>query len=293
MTPQDIQIDPLPGAGKLEKAYAYLRLLSLDVVGGAIGAALMVVDLTGADVEWPFFVVLGLAVWLIYTLDHLLDAQKLGASASTPRHQFHHRFFKPLLVIWTILLLACGGMALTLMGKTAILFGLGMLGMTLGHLLLVRWVGDKTSPFLIKEMGVTLVYCLGIWGLPLLVSGTWNAPSLLALLVQFVLLALVNLLEFSMFEHDLDAQDGQTSFVRAIGKKATRRLVMALLLLVFALSAVLFCYGAQAVGKVALIHALMGAGLVCLLVWPRTFVNLERYRAWGDGVFLLPYLCLL
>lgn len=281
-------IDPLPGAGWLEKAYAYLRILSLDVVAGAVGAGAMVAKLTGTSPEWPFYLVLGLAVWVIYTLDHLLDARRMGEQASTPRHRFHHLYFRPLLAIWLSLAATCLGLAIVFLGPVGLYFGFGMAGLTLGHLLLVRWVGAKTSPFLIKEVGVTLVYCMGIWGLPVIWGEAWGEPRTVGLFLRFTLLALINLLEFSLYEKDLDAADGQTSFVLALGEKRSRWLI-ALLLAVFWLSVLA---GAAHWDRFLGVEALMGLGLTLLLFKPDWFKNLERYRTLGDGVFLLPYLSL-
>lgn len=270
--------------------YARLRLLSLDVMAGALAGGWMVSSWLGHEMIWAFYVVLPLAVWLIYTLDHLLDARRLKENASTPRHQFHFRYFKPLAAAVALLGAVCLGLALLFLGEQGVYFGLGMGALVLLHLLLVKVVGDKTSPWLIKESGVALVYCAGIWGLPALESGTWMQTDFWVAFGQFFLLALVNLLEFSLYEHDIDEADGHSSFVRAIGERGTRRLIYVLLVL---FGGGVLWFVSQASGEwllLQLVFGLMAAVLLALVAAPSWFGRAERYRSWGDGAFLLPFL---
>lgn len=270
--------------------YARMRLLSLDVMAGALGGGWMVSLWLGHEMNWAFYVVLPLAVWLIYTLDHLLDARRLKEKASTPRHQFHYRHFKPLAVAVGVLGVACLSLALLFLGEQGVYFGLGMGGLVLLHLLLVKVVGDKTSPWLIKESGVAMVYCAGIWGLPALETEAWTEPELWVAFGQFFLLALVNLLEFSLYERAIDEADGHSSFVRAIGERGTRRLIYVLLAL-FAGGFIWFA--SQATGEwliLQIVLGLMAAILLALVAVPGWFGESERYRSWGDGAFLLPFI---
>ena len=287
----------------MAKPYAQLRLLSVDVVAGAVGAGIMVSRWTGAEMEWPFFVVLGFCVWLVYTLDHLLDARRLGDKASTDRHRFHHRHFKTLGIVWLVLAAIAGTLAFWKLGEQGIWFGVGMSGLTLLHLFLVKLVGDKTSPFLTKEMGVALVYAAGIWGLPAIKSGAWQEPIFWCGFGIFFLLATINLIEFSIYEVEIDENDGHTSFVRALGKKRARRLVLGLLFLTAFGLLFLFIFDwkhasesgrlmVETATRLQWIYLLMLLLLNALFQYPRYFGINERYRAWGDGAFLIPFLSL-
>ena len=161
-------------------------------------------------------------------------------------------------------------------------------------------VGDKTSPFLTKEMGVALVYAAGIWGLPAIHTQAWTEPLFWGGFGIFFLLATINLLEFSIYEVEIDEQDGHTSFVRALGKKRAIRLVAVLLGMVFAGLIAGIVTGKEddlvsmAVHAPAmlLIFGLMALVLLALLLFPKQFGKNEAYRTWGDGAFLLPFLSL-
>jgi hypothetical protein len=284
------ELPPQSGLGS-DGFYAVFRHLSLDVAAGALGAGFMVAGLLEVSMHWSWYVVLPLAVWVIYTVDHLLDAIRLKEKAHTARHRFHDRNFGVLAVCAAVAALTCIGLALAFLGHKGLYFGLGMGVLVLLHLLLVKFVGERTSPFLVKELGVALVYVLGIWGLPLLVSGRWNDALPWLCIGQFLLLAMTNLLEFSFFEFETDTQDGHTSFVRALGKSRSIRLIR----IVLASSAlvgiaVLWQYDGRFVIRVEFIFGLMAAILWLLMQRRDWFAVGERYRVWGDGAFLLPFL---
>ena len=280
------------------RGYAFLRLLSLDVVAGAVGSGIMVSRFVRADMTWPFYLVLGLSVWLIYTLDHLLDAYRLRENASTPRHQFHFKYLRLLSLVWLLAAIGTAFLAVWQLPPEGILFGLAMGGLTILHLLIVKLVGDKTSPFLIKEFGVAFIYSAGVWGIPILATGLWANPLVLLSFAQFLLLALTNLLEFSWFEVESDTQDGQTSFVRALGKGRSRRVILIMLgltgLVIFLTTALAEPHTGEAwlTYRVALVHLLMSTLLAALILFPRYFQFHERYRSFGDGAFLIPFLSL-
>lgn len=275
------------------RAYDLARVLSLDVALGALGGGCMAAAYLGQQMLWVWYLLLPAAVWVIYTLDHLLDARRLGDKASTVRHRFHVRHFKALAWVAGTLAAACLGMALAFMLVPGIMFGLAMGGMVALHLLLVRWVGSRISPWLVKELGVATVYAVGIWGLPLIRSGQWQTLAGILPMVQFLLLALVNLLEFSLFELETDAKDGHSSYVQALGRRRSIRVIRLLLALTIALGvALLLVSDDGAVLRIEAIYALMAGLLGVLLHWKAWFSIHERYRAWGDGAFLLPYLYL-
>ena len=271
----------------LRTIYRYVRILSLDVVGGALASGAMVVRLVGEPMPWMWWVALPLSVWVIYTTDHLLDAYRLKGRASTLRHRFHHMHFRAIGLIWALGLLSCLSWIPWLAPLRLLWFGLGMGGLVLLHLALVFWVKDRISLLLIKELGVGGIYSLGVWGGPLLLHPAQWPPGIGWLFGQFFLLAMINLLLFSMYEYEIDERDGHTSFVRAIGRGGTRKLILGLGCLVM-------LFGVLAQSEAPWRWAVQGVMLAMLLVlWlvsfvPQWFAPRERYRIWGDVVFLFP-----
>jgi hypothetical protein len=277
----------------LLSAYAWLQWLSVDVAIGALAGGLLAQRICGVALDAVWYVVLPISVWVIYTLDHLLDARRLGAGAHTARHLFHHRYFKEIAAVMALL----GALALVLaiwgMGLRGLAFGVGMAALAGGHLLLVRWAGSRVAPWLLKELGVGVVYVLGIWGWPLLSAWPAIGGAMLLPLLQYMALALANLLAFSWYERDSDAADGHTSFVRAIGSRAAQGCIWGLLLVVLAGGPLGLALGWQMDWAVQAVLGGMALVTGTLLVWPKWMTQGERYRLVGDGVFLLPFLLAL
>src|SRR6478736_436347 len=82
--------------------YRVINALSLDVAGGAVICALFFAQLLKVNLFPQGLAALGLAVWIVYTGDHLLDAKRLREQASTFRHGFHQQHFKLLAVLLAI-----------------------------------------------------------------------------------------------------------------------------------------------------------------------------------------------
>jgi len=272
--------------------FSIFRHLSMDVVLGAVASGSMVVYVLGKPMPWIWWVALPIAVWVIYTADHLMDAYRLQGEAHTPRHLFHHTYFKPIGIIWLLLLLSCMSWIAYLVPTNMLYLGFLMGLLVVLHLALVSLIGSHTSWLLHKELGVGLIYALGIWGGPAVVHQAWQEAQFLLLFTQFFLLAMINLLFFSLYEIDTDKWDGHTSAVLALGKKATLAIISMFAILIIGIG--IFLLNGEnsfdSFHKTQIIYALM---LICLLAisfFPTFFGKNERYRYLGDGAFLLPAL---
>ncbi len=285
---------PRPAAVRLaaaERAYAAVRLLSLDVALAALGGGVMAARVLRASPRPAFYALLPASVWVVYTLDHLVDARRMGPRAATPRHRFHARHAAGLWAAVGLAAVACGVGGLVALSRAGVAFGVGMAGLVGLHEGIVKLAGSRASPLLVKELGVGVIFTAGTWGLPALVRWTHAGPPpwpAVLLAVQYVLLAGVNLIEFSIFEARQDAAAGQTSFVRGVGRATARRVAAGLLAAQVPL-AVAVLLGRRDVAAEAILMA-MTAGLAVVLGFPRSFARRERYRTAGDGVFLLPLL---
>ncbi len=277
------------------KAFLRLvRVLSLDVVLGALASGVLVLFLLDSKMPMIWWLALPVSVWVIYSADHLLDAYRLGDRAHTDRHLFHHRYFFPLGLVWLFLLLLCAVVMPFFMPQRLIFFGFGMGGLVLLHLFLVWVIGGTTSRLLQKELGVGLIYCLGIWGGPFVYHQSWPTQVEALCFVQFLSLALMNLLIFSRYEANTDALDGHTSFARAIGEKNVIGMIRILMLLILSILVLLLLArtSTRLIGAEGVILA-MGAVLLWINEAPKRFHLEDSYRKWGDGVFLFPFLLLI
>src|SRR6218665_3126042 len=137
------------------KIYRLVNILSLDVAGGAVVCALFFARLFGVTILPQGLLSLGLAVWIIYTTDHLLDAWRLKKEASTMRHRFHQRHFRVLF----ILLCVASSVELVLilfLRKSVFYGGLYLSGGVIFYILINRWLKY------FKEVTAALLYSAGV-----------------------------------------------------------------------------------------------------------------------------------
>lgn len=192
----------------LEKIHLRLSWLSIDVVLGALAGLVFFSKLLRIELESQVFLLLGLAVWSIYTADHLLDSHKKTEVDLSPRHFFHLKYKNSLRII-LVLVLICG---LILAYYT---FGLGselvwslILGTMISvSMLLIRL--DGRSMVWAKEISIALFYVLGIAWIPLLrvkvLDLNWE---IIFFLGSYTLLALINLLILSHLDRGYDQRNG-------------------------------------------------------------------------------------
>ena len=275
-----------------ERIYSRFRLVSIDVAAAALGGGIMAMRVIGSSPRISFYWLLPAGVWVAYTIDHLLDAHRMGPTARTPRHRFHHRHFALLWVAVAVISVICavgGWIGLSWFGLT---YAAIMCGLVLVHEIIVKLASNRASPLLVKELGVALVFTAGVWGMPWLRhrmdTGRWLGWPVI-LMIQYFLLAVVNLIEFSIYESKIDTADGQTSFVRGIGRKRSRWIVAVLLAIQIPAASVAGIIFPDRIVLIAeAIYLLMAIGLWIVLAMPRFAARAERYRTLGDGVFLLP-----
>jgi hypothetical protein len=196
---------------KLAKSiWKYVSLLSLDVVFGAMAGMLFFSRLLRVDHTPEIYLLLGMAVWCIYTGDHLLDARQAERLVS-PRHQFHRKY-KNLLFTSLLILIFSG-----VFGAISV-FGWGkelILSVALGAFIVMTMIllrkAGKAAGFL-KEFSTAVFYVLGVAWIPLLrmdlLEFNWKIS---AFVVIYILLALLNLLMLSVLDRSDDQDQGFSS----------------------------------------------------------------------------------
>ncbi|MCB0805276.1 MAG: hypothetical protein KDC05_05710, partial [Bacteroidales bacterium] len=95
----------------MKRILIYINNLSIDVVIGALMSSLFASRITGVQPEISFWVIFVLAVWVVYSADHLVDALRLKNHAHTHRHRFHFRHFRLLSVLVTVAAITSVSMA--------------------------------------------------------------------------------------------------------------------------------------------------------------------------------------
>ena len=271
-----------------------INLLSLDVVAGAVLSGAFAAILSGFQPAITSWFVLGLSVWIFYTLDHLVDAYRLGRAAHTPRHLFVHRNFRVLAAIVLVLSLIDLLLVLFLLDTRVLLFGLALGGAGGIYFLLVHLAGRRSYILLKKEVIVSLIYTAGIWGMPLIQAGHEITAMQLLLPSGFLLLAFMNILLLSYHDHGPDELDGHPTIAVVYGRKRAMQAALVTGVTVILFSSFAFILPFESVLKAGpLIYFLMAGSMICLLLASGRVKNKVFFRLLTELVFWLPGLALL
>jgi hypothetical protein len=262
---------------QLLNAYRFVNLLSIDIAAGAVVCAAFFARILEVRLYPQAYFVLGLTVWIIYTSDHLLDAWRLKGPASTDRHLFHQRFFRPLTVLVVVACVTTLVLAMFIR-KQVMIPGLVMGFACAAYLLLSRWFRYA------KELMATILYTGGVL-LPALSLNYSPDGNQWLMVARFGLVVAINMLLFARMSYASDMVDRQPSFVTSAGPRITNKVII-VLFVVLAMTMIVPSDGRYVMEKLVL--AAMGAVLLMIFLFPGYFASKERYRLVGDAVFLLP-----
>ncbi|MBL7872811.1 MAG: hypothetical protein JNM78_14435 [Cyclobacteriaceae bacterium] len=260
----------------LIRFYRMCNLLSLDVAAGAVICALYFSKLLSVPPKIQGMLALGFVVWVIYTVDRLLDVRAMSNPAASERHQFHQRYQK---LLWTLSFLAAlAAISIVPFLRTPVLIGGIFISLLAGLYLLVQ------KQLKAKEVFVAAIYTSGVLLTSFSVTSEVSYIECL-LITQLFIVALINLLLFSWFEYDTDKQDGHSSFAIQVGKKTTGKCLFGLGTINFLIT---LWIGTQTSWQAPFLFLLMTVVLIFIFFFHTFFLVNARYRLVGDAVFFMP-----
>lgn len=271
--------------------YRYLQWLSIDVALGACAGLHFFAHLLDINLHWLFYLLMAMAVWSIYTLDHLLDAHQVKATASTDRHRIHHYYSKRLSLILSAVILL--GILLGFYLLQISIISLSVLILTaliLANLILLKYYFKKLA--ILKEFNTALFYTLGIMMVPYLLQmeegvhrGFWYLG------LGYFFIAWMNLLILSLMDSDTDRIDGFNSIVTAVGEKGVEKLLFWIMiftmLYLFLLFLILFSYYYVYIILLMIICIIHGLAIL------DPALDHVKTRRTLEATFLIPWILLL
>ena len=146
-----------------------------------------------------------------------------------------------------------------------------------------------------KELMVAIGYGTGVFLAPVAIYTGVIDWVLIIFYLQFVTLAMLNLLIFSIFDAHIDKVDGHVSMVGFWGEGKMKGVIWILTSsMVFSIVGTIIKYaGIVQIIKVEGVYLIMLLLLVSLLLWKDFFAVNERFRWVGDGIFFVPIIYLL
>lgn len=273
----------------ISRIYRIVRILSLDVLAGVFcGYTFARLIL---DCECPPLtpVILCLTVWLIYTLDHLLDARALKEESGKPAYRWHYENRKILRPILLAAGFATVGLSLVFLPLRILILGCIMAGLVAFYTLAHQGMLGSRMTYLFKEGWISIIYTAGIWGVPLLSYGAVPDIPVLLTIIIYLLLVLINVLIYSYHDYHTDCRESQQTLATVYGRKTIFHLLRLLILSVLMLIMVAFLIlDDQSMGKVNIILLSMTTLMGLIIAFPGFFSKNVRYGIMADAVFFLP-----
>lgn len=219
------------------------------------------------------------AVWAIYLVDHLNDTS--SGKVTTERRRFHLKYAF-LLRILIVISFIIGVTSAVFLHHHIILTGVMLGGICGMYLSLAQWLGKRWM----KELAIAACYSLGVMLVPLATQPFEYSQA--SIFIQIFLLAFLNLITFSIYEENEDRKEGFPSIATEIGKEKSTRIAYLMICALIVSLSILRPFGPFS--AFILVGTLIYAGMY---IMPDFFSKKDRFRIWGDAVFLLAALFLL
>lgn len=261
------------------KFYRKISWLSLDIIVGANLFLAFLGKYYQVNISLNIFIALSVAIWLIYTIDHLVDA--LIGKRLTPRRTFHQKHSN-LLILLSGIVLIVGLVNMTFLPIEIIKAGSILGSICILYLMAVYFF----RKLWFKEILVAIGYSVGLFLAPIVLIGQVQWIDMI-LVLQLCGLALANLLIFSHFEREGDRAEGFGSMALKI-QNDIRVIIITLLLLIILSNVMLALYLPSSQFNIQVIYLLMATILLFINTFPSFFTVEERFRVAGDGIFFLP-----
>lgn len=268
--------------------YKVFQALSLDVVFGAVIISLSICKYFLVQIPVTIFICLAMTIWLIYTIDHLLDAKRIKNKASTFRHQFHQKYQKRIFI--AVLFFFDVDVCFTFGLPNTVFYAGGIL---VFPIIIYLLLAQRTTLWA-KEIFVACIYTIGIFLGPICLSN-YNLLSIQWLLIpQVLLLVFSNLLIFSWFDYLKDLKDGNTSIIIRFGKSISEKIIFYTIVtsMIFSV-AIIILRPFEPTIVIQIIMLLMNFLLLLIFKKEHLFRLNDVYRVIGDGVFFIPLIFLL
>ena len=233
-----------------------------------------------------------LGVWFIYTLDHLLDAIKLKEDVSTRRHTAHYinrTNIKILLVLVAVIL----GIMAFFVPRVYYTFCGWLVAFTGLHFLINYFTSeDVKRKFFLKEVFIAFVVTLGFMLTPY-IEAPYKKIFIEArfLFGVFYCINLSNLILFSYFDKEEDEMAKTMSIASIYDDNTINKFVYASLTLAMIWSAI-----SLQRSEIEWLHFFLFASMIITLfviaLFSIFFKTNDRYRFWGDFIYVYPLLVL-
>ncbi len=268
--------------------FNFINTYSILVAVGSFSSYLFFSDLFNIKPNYIVASGLSIGLWVIYTLDHLLDGLSIGGNASSVRHREHflkHKQIARLILFGSISLIVLSfWLPETYYSYIVFLCVVTSLHFWINYTLSVRFIALRHF----KEVFVAFVVTIGFVITPILEAQPFkDVNQLIYIFIFFYLINLSNLFLFSYFDKERDQKDNMITIAHFYGLDKLRWLIYLGVGVSFIVLVISYMHGYIS-GVSFLIFLAMQTTLLGIIIFPSFFRTNDRYRFFGDLIYLYP-----
>jgi 4-hydroxybenzoate polyprenyltransferase len=275
--------------------YSMLRHASIDILAGVACMYLFAIRILDVSLQLPILFTLVLSTWVIYTIDHILDAYKLRESIIKERYTWHRKNLKVLIWLIAVSCILILLSVLFLLSPDITLFGVLAGVLVIIYFLLQGGHNVIDNRYIYKEVWIGVVYMVCVCGIPILQAGKNVGSEHYLIFLNLYLLVQTNVFLYSWYESNIDIKEGLQTLATKFGKKACGDLITLFLLLSLMASLTILVW--QGPEKLffwpVIIMLSMNLMLGVIRFSPGYFNKNDRYGKYADLVFVFPVVMLL
>jgi len=277
--------------GRLFKIFQYL---SLDVVGGSLCVASMSVKLLNIIPNPIWWLILALSVWIIYSVDHILDSLKNKSKSQILRHKFffnNRKWLIPLVIAITFINFL---LVITYLKYEIVISGIVLTTIIFVYFFALNTLGRHYRAYIPKELIIAGIYVVGIFLAPLIWYGSIPPPEVLFIIIVLIIIVFMEGIMISYFDYEQDIADGHVSFTTRHGKeKIIRYLRLLSVLIEISLIIAIIRTNSDIIFASIMVLLLMNFFIGMIQLIPNNVVVKKFHRIIGEAIFYLPVIVFL
>lgn len=268
--------------------FNFINTYSVFVAIGSLSSYLFYSELLNVKPNYIVATGLSIGLWIIYSLDHLLDGLSLGEKASSVRHREHflkHKQITSLILIGIVSLIGLSfWLPFIYYNYIVFLCVLTLIHFLINYTLSIRFAALRYF----KEVFIAFVVTIGFVITPVLEGhSSIDMNQLAHVFILFYFINLSNLFLFSYFDNERDQKDNMITIAHFYGLGKLRNLIFFGIAISFVLLGISFVNG-YVDGISFTLFLTMQITLLIIIVFPSFFRTNDRYRFFGDLIYLYP-----
>lgn len=244
------------------------------------------------EIDHYYYWMLGVAVWIIYAVDHLLDVRFIKYPSSLfSRYAF---FLNHQLILWICVLIGSSSLLVCcyqLLDKNIFIFGL-LISSAGGIHYLLNVLEKRFHDYLGKEFRIAIIYVMGVSISLWMHISTETIKMFIWLLSSVFLITLLNLMIVADIDKEQDLEEQQISLPLFVSDQWMRWILIFIYILNLIVIRYVFIFEKKLIGVGAIF--LLMLGLHVLLDLNRNFLRKKKiHRLFSEAIYFCPVIYLV